>query len=134
MLPMFMELAMLLPNHHIDLHMVGPRVPDELHGQTCEIVHKRAAEAKQGYCLLALVVYSYAVSCPRVFASWCSIHYRIRDCPEFCHPVAESAKLVQATAFQIHSSSCNKGCGMVQALQYAAAAAGGWDCLCTSSA
>eukprot|EP00879_Flechtneria_rotunda_P007958 GHRR01008337.1.p1 GENE.GHRR01008337.1~~GHRR01008337.1.p1 ORF type:complete len:564 (+),score=163.92 GHRR01008337.1:561-2252(+) len=48
MLPMFMELAMLLPNHHIDLHMVGPRVPDELHGQTCEIVHKRAAEAKQG--------------------------------------------------------------------------------------
>lgn len=35
LLPAFAELAMLLPDHQLDLHLIGPDIPEQLHQQTC---------------------------------------------------------------------------------------------------
>lgn len=37
MLPVFMELAVLLPQQHLHIHMIGPDVPQQLHGTTCKL-------------------------------------------------------------------------------------------------
>lgn len=34
-LPAFAELATLLPHHHLDIHFIGPDVPEQLHQHTC---------------------------------------------------------------------------------------------------
>jgi hypothetical protein len=35
LLPVFAELAMLLPQHQLDIHMIGPDVPEQLHARAC---------------------------------------------------------------------------------------------------
>ncbi|WIA10210.1 hypothetical protein OEZ85_010412 [Tetradesmus obliquus] len=35
LLPAFAELAALLPQHQLDIHMIGPDVPEQLHGKAC---------------------------------------------------------------------------------------------------
>lgn len=37
LLPAFVELAMLLPQHHLELHMIGPDVSDALHGRAASV-------------------------------------------------------------------------------------------------
>jgi hypothetical protein len=37
LLPAFLELAMLLPHHNIELHFIGPDVPERLHKKTCRV-------------------------------------------------------------------------------------------------
>ena len=37
LLPAFAELAMLLPDHKLDIHFVGPDVPEQLHKQACRV-------------------------------------------------------------------------------------------------
>jgi hypothetical protein len=31
----FAELAVLLPQHQLDIHLIGPDVPEQLHAQAC---------------------------------------------------------------------------------------------------
>lgn len=35
MLPAFLELLALLPGYHVSMHMIGPGVPEQLHGRAC---------------------------------------------------------------------------------------------------
>jgi hypothetical protein len=35
LLPVFAELASLLPQHQLDIHLIGPDVPEQLHAQAC---------------------------------------------------------------------------------------------------
>lgn len=37
LLPAFAELAILLPEHKLDIHFVGPDVPEQLHKQECRV-------------------------------------------------------------------------------------------------
>jgi len=36
-LAVFTELAALLPQQHINIHMIGPDVPHQLHGTACKL-------------------------------------------------------------------------------------------------
>lgn len=37
LLPAFLELALLLPHYEIELHFIGPDVPESLHKKTCRV-------------------------------------------------------------------------------------------------
>jgi hypothetical protein len=37
LLPAFLELALLLPHHQLDIHMIGPDIPDALHAKACAV-------------------------------------------------------------------------------------------------
>lgn len=46
-LPAFVELAMLMPEHHVHLHFIGPDVPEELHCRTCKVVLSDAENSQR---------------------------------------------------------------------------------------
>lgn len=48
LLPAFAELALLLPHHRLDIHFVGPDVPEHLHQHTCRGGPMQSGPQQQG--------------------------------------------------------------------------------------
>lgn len=85
LLPAFAELAALLPQHQLDIHMIGPDVPEQLHGKACTAaatLHGEAAlHSREGLgphsasvsvqiCLLTPVCRLQTTCCARVESLW----------------------------------------------------------------
>jgi hypothetical protein len=48
LLPAFAELALLLPHHRLDIHLVGPDTPEQLHQHTCRGGPMQSGPQQQG--------------------------------------------------------------------------------------
>lgn len=49
LLPAFLELLALLPGYHLYIHMIGPDVPQQLHGKACRTLAQESTENSGGY-------------------------------------------------------------------------------------